>query len=178
VLPARVDAGLAAWLRALPLPTTVVLHVNHPRELDGAAQAACARLRATGVTLLNQSVLLKGVNDDSTVLAQLSHRLFECGVLPYYLHLLDRVRGAQHFRVGERRARRIAAELAAQLPGYLVPRLAREVPAAPAKQVLAPAAQSQRVRLTRSQCASATAIAAKPSHSCSTATDSCGAPVV
>lgn len=138
VLPARVSDGLIAWLEGLTLPTTVVLHTNHPRELDAEAAAACGRLRAAGVTLLNQSVLLKGVNDDATVLAQLSRRLFEVGVLPYYLHLLDRVRGAHHFAVGERRARRIAGELAAQLPGYLVPRLAREVAGEPAKVVLAP----------------------------------------
>jgi EF-P beta-lysylation protein EpmB len=138
VLPSRVDDGLVAWLTGLTLPTTIVLHANHPRELDADAAAACVRLRGTGVTLLNQSVLLKGVNDDALVLAQLSRRLFEVGVLPYYLHLLDRVRGAHHFAVGERRARRIAGELAAQLPGYLVPRLSQEVEGAPAKVVLAP----------------------------------------
>lgn len=138
VLPSRVTPALTGWLKGLTLPTTVVLHTNHPCELDEEAAAACARLRATGVTLLNQSVLLKGVNDDAAVLAQLSRRLFEVGVLPYYLHLLDRVRGAHHFAVGERRARRIAGELAAQLPGYLVPRLAREIGGAAAKVVLAP----------------------------------------
>ena len=137
-LPTRVDDGLLAWLRALRRPMTVVLHANHPHEIDAEVAAACARLRGTGVTLLNQSVLLKGVNDDVTLLAQLSQRLFEVGVLPYYLHVLDRVRGAQHFAVSERRARRITGELAARLPGYLVPRLARERAGAPAKVVLAP----------------------------------------
>jgi L-lysine 2,3-aminomutase len=137
-MPARVDDGLLGWLRALTRPMTVVLHANHPQEIDGEVAAACARLRGTGVTLLNQSVLLKGVNDDAAVLALLSQRLFEVGVLPYYLHVLDRVRGAQHFAVPERRARRIAGELAARLPGYLVPRLAREEAGAPAKVVLAP----------------------------------------
>jgi L-lysine 2,3-aminomutase len=124
----------------------VVVHTNHPDELDEEAAAACARLRATGVTLLNQSVLLKGVNDDPAVLAQLSRRLFEVSVLPYYLHLLDRVRGAHHFAVGERRARRIAGELAAQLPGYLGPRLAREIEGEVAKVVLAPGLQVPRGR--------------------------------
>lgn len=138
VLPARVDEGLLAWLRGVTRPMTVVLHANHPQEIDAEAAAACTRLRGTGVTLLNQSVLLKGVNDDVAVLAALSQRLFEVGVLPYYLHVLDRVRGAQHFAVSERRARRIAGELAARLPGYLVPRLARELAGAPAKVVLAP----------------------------------------
>jgi EF-P beta-lysylation protein EpmB len=137
-LPARVDDGLLAWLRALTRPMTVVLHANHPQEIDAEVAGACGRLRETGVTLLNQTVLLKGVNDDAAVLAQLSQRLFEVGVLPYYLHLLDHVRGAQHFAVSERRARRIAGELAARLPGYLVPRLAREQAGATAKVVLAP----------------------------------------
>jgi L-lysine 2,3-aminomutase len=95
-------------------------------------------LRDSGVTLLNQTVLLQGVNDDPDVLADLSRRLFEAGVLPYYLHLLDRVRGAAHFEVAEARARLIAGELAARLPGYLVPRLAREIPGAPAKVTLPP----------------------------------------
>src|SRR5262249_55523314 len=137
-LPARVDEGLLAWLRALRRPMTVVLHANHPQEIDAEVGAACARLRGTGVTLLNQSVLLKGVNDDAPVLARLSQRLFEVGVLPYSLHALDRVRGAEHFAVSDRRARRLAGELAARLPGYLVPRLAREQAGAPAKVVLAP----------------------------------------
>jgi len=90
------------------------------------------------VTLLNQTVLLQGVNDDSEVLAELSRRLFEAGVLPYYLHVLDRVRGAAHFDVPEERARLIAGQLSARLPGYLVPRLAREIPGAPAKVTLSP----------------------------------------
>jgi KamA family protein len=175
VLPARGDAGLTDWLGSLTLPTTVVLHTNHARELNGEVAAACARLRASGVTLLNQSVLLRGINDDSALLAQLSQRLFECGVLPYYLHLLDRVRGAQHFAVSERRARRIAAELAARLPGYLVPRLARELPDAPGKVILAPG--PQRARRSRSQCASAATIASTPSHSCSAVETSCNTPV-
>jgi L-lysine 2,3-aminomutase len=88
--------------------------------------------------LLNQTVLLHGVNDDASVLADLSRTLFEAGVLPYYLHILDRVRGAAHFDVPEERARLIVGQLAAQMPGYLVPRLAREVHGAPAKVTLAP----------------------------------------
>jgi EF-P beta-lysylation protein EpmB len=138
VLPSRVDAGLLQWLRARVLPTVLVLHVNHPNELDAELLAACAKLRATGVTLLNQSVLLAGVNDDVEVLSQLSRRLFDAGVLPYYLHALDRVRGASHFAVPDERARALAGQLAAQLPGYLVPRLVREVPGAPAKTTLGP----------------------------------------
>jgi L-lysine 2,3-aminomutase len=138
VQPSRVDAGLVAWLTGIALPTAVVLHANHPAEIDAEVRAALARLRSAGVTLLNQSVLLKGVNDDARLLAELSERLFEAGVLPYYLHLLDRVRGARHFAVGVARARHIATELAARLPGYLVPRLVRELAGAPAKVALAP----------------------------------------
>jgi L-lysine 2,3-aminomutase len=138
VLPSRVDAGLTQWLRAAPWPVVMVLHTNHAQELDATVLEACARLRDSGVTLLNQSVLLAGVNDSVAALAELSRRLFDCGVLPYYLHLLDRVTGTAHFEVAEARARRLVAQLAGQLPGYLVPRLVREVPHASAKHVLAP----------------------------------------
>jgi EF-P beta-lysylation protein EpmB len=133
VLPSRVDEGLLKWLRAGKLPVVLVLHVNHPNEIDAHLAAACAKLRDTGITLLNQSVLLAGVNDDIEVLRALSQRLFEAGVLPYYLHALDRVRGAAHFAVADERAQALAGQLAARLPGYLVPRLVREVPGAPAK---------------------------------------------
>ena len=99
--------------------------------------AACARLKAAGVTLLNQSVLLRGVNDRVSVLADLSERLFEAGVLPYYLHQLDAVAGAAHFAVPDARARDLHAALRDRLPGFLVPRLAREEPGAGSKTVLA-----------------------------------------
>ena len=138
VLPSRVDAGLIAWLESLRLPMVFVLHANHANEIDDDVREACARLRAARVTLLNQTVLLSGVNDDSAVLADLSRALFGAGVLPYYLHVLDRVSGAAHFDVTETRAQEIAGELAAQLPGYLVPRLVREVEGAPAKVTLLP----------------------------------------
>ncbi len=138
VLPSRVDEGLTQWLTQLRLPVVFVLHVNHPNEIDADVRAACALLHDSGVTLLNQTVLLQGVNDDAAVLAELSRKLFEAGVLPYYLHVLDRVRGAAHFDVPEARARVIAGQLAAQMPGYLVPRLAREIYGAPAKVTLPP----------------------------------------
>jgi len=138
VLPSRVDDGLVSWLRSVSLPTVFVLHANHPNEIDADVRAACEKLRASGVTLLNQSVLLRGVNDDVEVLAELSRRLFDTGVLPYYLHVLDRVRGAAHFEVPEEEARVIAGDLASRLPGYLVPRLVREIYGAPAKVTLAP----------------------------------------
>ncbi len=140
VLPSRVDAGLAAWLGVVRQPVVFVLHANHAQEIDADVRAACARLRAAGVSLLNQSVLLAGVNDDARTLAELSGVLFDAGVLPYYLHLPDRVRGTAHFDVDERRARAMVDELSARLPGYLVPRLVREVPGAPAKVPQYPAA--------------------------------------
>jgi len=136
VLPARVDATLEKWLGSLPWPVVVVIHANHPNEFDDAVDAALARLRNAGATLLNQSVLLAGVNDDVDVLESLSERLFSAGVLPYYLHVLDPVRGAAHFDVPDDVARRLVAALRARLPGYLVPRLVREIPGADAKMPL------------------------------------------
>ena len=138
VLPSRIDDGLIEWLRSLRLPVVFVLHVNHPNEIDSELHSACERLRANGVTLLNQSVLLRGVNDNVDVLADLSRRLFGAGVLPYYLHVLDRVRGAAHFAVPDAEARVLAGELASRLSGYLVPRLVRELYGAPAKVTLSP----------------------------------------
>lgn len=133
VLPERVDRGLLGWLGATRLATVVVIHVNHANEVDDDVHAAVAALRATGATVLNQSVLLRGVNDSVEALAGLSETLFAAGVLPYYLHALDRVTGAAHFEVGDEQARAIHRELRARLPGYLVPRLVREQPGAPAK---------------------------------------------
>jgi len=98
--------------------------------------AALMRIRQTGAVLLNQAVLLAGINDTVTAQVDLSERLFELGALPYYLHLLDRVQGAAHFEVDTERAQRLMGEVAARLPGYLVPRLARETANDPAKQIL------------------------------------------
>ena len=133
VLPSRVDAGLLTWLRGVKKPLVIVLHVNHPNEIDDDVRAACATLRAVGTTLLNQSVLLRGVNDDVDTLQELSCRLMDAGVLPYYLHLPDRVRGTAHFDVDESIAQGLVASLASRLSGYLVPRLVREVPGATSK---------------------------------------------
>ncbi|MFU8896586.1 MAG: EF-P beta-lysylation protein EpmB [Gammaproteobacteria bacterium] len=133
VLPARVDGPLLDWLRTLPWPVVVVLHVNHPRELSDDVRAACNALAGTGATLLNQAVLLAGVNDDEQTLVDLSTGLFDAGVLPYYLHLLDRVAGAAHFDSTASQAAMLHAGLLARLPGYLVPRLVREAPGAASK---------------------------------------------
>lgn len=138
VLPERVDDGLIASLRETSQRLVIVLHSNHARELDDPVAKAVATLASTPSLLLNQSVLLRHVNDDSDTLAALSERLFELGVQPYYIHQLDPVRGTAHFRVGDRRARRLLGEVAAKLPGYLVPRLVRERRGVPAKEQLTP----------------------------------------
>lgn len=127
-IPERIDAGLLRVLRSTKLETVVVVHSNHANELDAAVERGLGALRPELTALLNQSVLLRGINDDAAVLAGLSERLFKCGVLPYYLHLLDRVAGAAHFDVDEETAKALVATLRARLPGYLVPRLVREIP--------------------------------------------------
>lgn len=137
VLPERVDRPLLDWLRATRLRKVVVIHANHPAELDEAVAGALAELAGAGCHLLNQAVLLAGVNDRAETLEALSQRLFASGVLPYYLHLLDRVAGAAHFDVPESRALELIAALRGRLPGYLVPRLARETAGEPSKTVLA-----------------------------------------
>jgi EF-P beta-lysylation protein EpmB len=136
-IPERVDAGLLRALRATTLNTVLVVHSNHSNELDAAVERGLAALRPELTALLNQSVLLRGVNDDAGVLAGLSERLFACGVLPYYLHLLDRVAGAAHFDVDEETAKTLVAALRARLPGYLVPRLVREIPGRSSKTPVA-----------------------------------------
>ncbi|MBS0214088.1 MAG: EF-P beta-lysylation protein EpmB [Proteobacteria bacterium] len=136
VLPERVDAELLAWVRSLRQRVVVVIHANHANEFDGSVDAALHALRVAGVTLLNQSVLLRGVNDEADALVELSRRMFAAGVLPYYLHQLDRVAGAAHFAVDDARARELAAALRERLPGYLVPRLVREVAGEPSKTPL------------------------------------------
>lgn len=127
VLPSRIDDGFCQMLEGSRLRAVVVLHANHAREIDAEVEAACARMRAAGTTLLNQSVLLAGVNDSVAALEALSRRLWDGGVLPYYLHALDRVKGASRFLVEDARAHAAMAELRERLPGYLVPRLVREI---------------------------------------------------
>jgi EF-P beta-lysylation protein EpmB len=134
VIPARINAECLAWLTGTRLQTSMVLHVNHANELDSAVATAVGLLRGAGVTVLNQSVLLAGVNDCADRLTQLSERLFAAGILPYYLHLLDRVQGAAHFAVDQARAITLHRAILARLPGYLVPRLVEELPALPYKR--------------------------------------------
>jgi EF-P beta-lysylation protein EpmB len=137
VLPQRIDDGFVQWLQALPWPTAVVIHANHANEFDASVDGALSKLRGAGATLLNQAVLLRGVNDSVDALAALSERAYIAGVLPYYLHQLDRVSGAAHFEVADETALALHAALAARLPGYLVPRLVREVAGDTGKRPLA-----------------------------------------
>lgn len=128
VIPDRIDALLLGWLTNTRLQKVMVLHINHPNEIDQAVVDACQRLTQAGVTLLNQSVLLRGINDSVPTLAALSERLFEAGMLPYYLHVLDPVQGAAHFDVPDEEAQALIQALLEHLPGFLMPRLVREVP--------------------------------------------------
>ena len=144
VLPERVDAGLLDWLGGLPWPLTIVIHANHANEIDGAVDAAMGRLRETGALLLNQSVLLRGVNDSVAALAALSERLHAAGVLPYYLHQLDRVQGAAHFEVDDVTALGLHSDLSSRLSGYLVPRLVREVAGDQGKRPVLPSTAGTR----------------------------------
>lgn len=138
VLPERITPELIAWLTGSRLKPVLVVHCNHPQEINEQVSAAMQMLRQAGVILLNQAVLLKGVNDSVQVLTQLSAVLFEAGILPYYLHLLDRVEGAAHFEVEEARAQTLLWEILQKLPGYLVPKLVREMPGAATKLPVPP----------------------------------------
>ncbi|MGP9665207.1 EF-P beta-lysylation protein EpmB [Halomonas sp. AOP22-C1-8] len=136
VIPDRIDNALLAWLGNTRLQKVVVLHINHANEIDQAVVEACTRLKEAGATLLNQSVLLRGVNDEVSTLTALSERLFEAGILPYYLHVLDPVQGAAHFDVPDDEARALITQLREHLPGFLMPRLVREVPGEASKTPL------------------------------------------
>lgn len=136
VLPDRVTPALLRALTHPRLQSVLVIHANHANEIDASVADAMTVLRDAGITLLNQSVLLRGVNDSVDALAALSEALFNTGVLPYYLHLLDPVAGAAHFNVPASEARALHQQLAARLPGYLVPRLVREDAGAEGKTLL------------------------------------------
>lgn len=137
MIPQRVTGRLLSWLSDSRLQSIVVLHANHPAELDGSVAVAAARLKAAGVLLFNQAVLLRGVNDNVDTLAQLSLRLIELGVVPYYLHQLDRVAGAAHFEVPLDEGRNLVEQLRTRLPGYALPRYVQERPGEPSKSPLA-----------------------------------------
>lgn len=133
VIPSRITSTLCKRLSQSRLRTVMVVHVNHAREIDGAVRTAMNDVRRAGVTLLNQSVLLHGVNDNADTLITLSNALHGAGILPYYLHMLDRVTGAAHFDVSEAAATALVDMMRKKLPGYLVPRLVRESAGQPSK---------------------------------------------
>ncbi|MFW2405345.1 MAG: EF-P beta-lysylation protein EpmB [Gammaproteobacteria bacterium] len=136
VLPERIDDAFCDVIAMSPRPLVVVIHANHANEIDSGVAAALAALGQHAALVLNQTVLLKGVNDSAPDLATLSTRLADCGVSPYYLHQLDPVAGAAHFTVSDERARHIVGELTRMLPGYLVPKLVREISGEPSKRNL------------------------------------------
>jgi EF-P beta-lysylation protein EpmB len=136
VVPSRVTDDLVALLRSTRLVLVMVVHANHAREVSPEVAAAFEKLRHAGIMLLNQAVLLRGVNDSVAAQQELAERLIEVGVVPYYLHQLDRVAGAAHFEVSIEEGRRIVAELRTRLPGYMVPRYVQEVAGEPSKTIL------------------------------------------
>ncbi|AUY26711.1 MAG: EF-P beta-lysylation protein EpmB [Mixta calida] len=136
VIPARITETLCQRLGNSRLQVLMVTHINHAQEIDLALRHGVAMLKRAGVTMLNQSVLLRGVNDNAPALAELSNALFDAGILPYYLHVLDKVQGAAHFYVSDEEARAIMRQLLPLVSGYLVPKLAREIGGEPSKTPL------------------------------------------
>ncbi len=136
VLPQRITETLTGILKQTRFNVVTVIHSNHPQELDDGVAAAVQRLKQAGVTVLNQAVLLRGVNDHIDTLKLLSETLFDIGVLPYYLFTFDPVKGAAHFDLPDEEAKQLLGQLQDLLPGYLVPKLAREIPGRGAKTLL------------------------------------------
>jgi len=136
LVPQRVTGDLMGWIRRSRLQVIVVLHLNHPAEIDDSVARAFSRLADAGIPMLSQSVLLRGVNDDFEVLARLFERLVDLRVMPYYLHQLDRVAGAAHFEVPEQTGIDLVCQLRRRLPGYAVPRYVRDIPGNRNKQPL------------------------------------------
>ena len=128
VIPSRVDNQLLTWLFATCLKTIMVLHINHANEIDSKVSKAVKQLIAVGIQILNQTVLLRGVNDNPSALIALSEKLFNNTIMPYYLHLLDPVQGASHFDLPYQHAMNLYEQIQAELPGYLVPKLVRDKP--------------------------------------------------
>ena len=127
VIPARITDELCERLARTPLKIVFVNHINHANEIDDDFKAAMQKLKQVGVVLFNQAVILKDVNDTVDAQINLSEALFDADVLPYYLYLLDKVEGASHFDINEEQAIKIMAELLEALPGFLVPKLVREI---------------------------------------------------
>ncbi|MGS2719231.1 EF-P beta-lysylation protein EpmB [Paraglaciecola aestuariivivens] len=136
VIPSRITPELLKWFTKSRLKPVMVLHINHANEIDKHFASAMDKLKQAGVTLLNQAVLLKGINDDVEQQIALNEGLFEVGVMPYYLHVLDKVQGAAHFDLPEVQAIELIKELIKRQPGYLVPKLVREIGGQPGKTPL------------------------------------------
>lgn len=139
VLPDRIHAGLLEMLQRLSEQGTMpwmVIHVNHPHEIAADVELAIKQLLQAGIPVLNQSVLLKGINDTAETLIELSEKLVNLGVIPYYLHQLDRVTGTAHFEVPEDQGRKLIEVLRTRLPGYAVPQYVREISGEPHKTSL------------------------------------------
>jgi len=136
VIPQRINNQLLDLVEKTRLKVVFVNHINHENEIDSTVQESMLRLKKAGVTLLNQSVLLKGVNDSERSLLLLSQKLFSAGILPYYIHMLDPVSGATHFHVEQKKATELINNIKQQLPGYLVPKLVREIPGEGAKKAI------------------------------------------
>tara|TARA_B110000503_G_scaffold32101_1_gene52055 strand:- start:632 stop:1651 length:1020 start_codon:yes stop_codon:yes gene_type:complete len=140
VIPERVTDTLLDAITHTDLQTIMVIHCNHANEINAAVAMALTTMRHRDITLLNQSVLLTDINDSLEAQLDLCQRLFATGTLPYYLHLLDKVQGAAHFDVSEQRAQKLLAELTDRLPGYMVPKLVREIAGEGAKVGVQPQA--------------------------------------
>ncbi len=137
VLPKRVSKSLLSWISGSSLRVVMVIHANHANEIDAETAESLLQLRNAGCELLNQAVLLRGVNDNADSLVALSERLSEVQVVPYYLHLLDKVKGASHFDIAEQQGIELIAAMRRELPGYLVPRLVREQQGEASKTIIA-----------------------------------------
>ena len=126
-IPERIDEGFLHLLEITSKQIWFVIHANHPRELDGDVLAALTKIRKLGIVVMNQSVLLRGVNDDAKTLQELSEKLVDNGIVPYYLHQLDRVAGAEHFNVPEAKGKRLVSEIRKKLSGYAIPTYVAEI---------------------------------------------------
>lgn len=133
-IPERIDEEFLSLLESVPLQFWFVVHVNHPKELDDDVLSALKAVQKLGIPVLNQFVLLRGINDDSDVLTELCGTLVDNGVIPYYLHQLDRAQGTAHFEVSEDKGKELMTELSQRLPGYGVPKYVREVAGMPGKR--------------------------------------------
>lgn len=127
VIPSRVTNTLASRLAQSPLKVVVVLHINHANEIGSELIEKCQQMRENNITLLNQAVLLKGINDTLDTQVALQEALFEADILPYYLHLFDKVEGASHFYLNDDVALELYKDMMAALPGFLLPKLVREI---------------------------------------------------